>query len=134
MNYEKVSVNINDKNLAKIDLLIANDLYSNRSDFINSAIEYQLDKQQDDIDSLIKMNKSKSKDGIEWFIGVCSITKKDLEERKKEKRKIQINGFGVLIFEDDIDVKLVKATIKSVSNKIKIHGNNEIEKYFSEKK
>lgn len=39
MNYEKVSVNINDRNLSQIDLLIENDFYTNRSDFINQSIQ-----------------------------------------------------------------------------------------------
>jgi len=38
MNYEKVSVNIDDKKLANIDLLVENGFYANRTDFINQAV------------------------------------------------------------------------------------------------
>jgi Arc/MetJ-type ribon-helix-helix transcriptional regulator len=34
MNYEKVSINVDNKLLAKIDLLVSEGFYSTRSDFI----------------------------------------------------------------------------------------------------
>ena len=44
MNSEKVSVNINNDKLAKIDLLVSEGFYSNRSAFINDAVEALLEK------------------------------------------------------------------------------------------
>lgn len=53
MTSEKVSVNIPDEALSKIDLLIEDGFYSNRSDFINRAVSTLLEKESRNIEKLL---------------------------------------------------------------------------------
>ena len=59
MKNEKVSININDDKLAAIDLLIEEGLVSNRSSFINEAIDLLIQKEQPVIDKILKQKETK---------------------------------------------------------------------------
>lgn len=134
MNYEKVSVNVDDKLLAQIDLLVADGFYSTRSDFINQAIESQIAKEGKNIDSLISLHaKNEEIDENQWFIGVVSYSKEYLEQVKRQKKKLHINGFGVLSFSADCSDELIIATVETISRKIKIHGRQVIVDHYKKK-
>ncbi|MFA6675860.1 MAG: hypothetical protein WCS49_03205 [Bacilli bacterium] len=127
MSYEKVSVNVEDKSLAYIDLLIADGFYANRSDFINQAIESQISKEIKNIDKLINLHtKNDEVDENQWFFGIANFNKEFLEKAKLQNKKLNINGFGVLSFSFDCSDELIFATIKSISKRIKIHANKSV--------
>jgi len=131
MNYEKVSVNVEDKLLAQIDLLIADGFYANRSDFINQGIKSQISKEAKNIDSLINLHaKENEVDENQWFIGVANFDKEFLEEVQLQKKKITINGFGVLSFSSGCSDQLIFATVKSISKRIKIHANKNVIEHY----
>ena len=49
---EKITVNIGIVDLGRIDLLVQEGFYSNRADFIRTAIRNQLDRQRSAVDSI----------------------------------------------------------------------------------
>ncbi|MGN0311829.1 MAG: hypothetical protein ACI4CC_03545, partial [Lachnospiraceae bacterium] len=119
MNYEKVSVNIGDKELSQMDLLIESGFYSNRSDFINQAILTQLGKEEDSMNHLLELHSmEKGIDENHWFIGVEWLDKAYLEKVQEQGQKIKIKGFGILYFESDIEDQLIFDTIEKISPKI----------------
>lgn len=127
MQYEKVSVNIDDRSLVKMDLLIDNNFYSNRSEFINEAINTLINENSDTIDKI--MNLQESGDIIcdnQWFIGISNISKEYLERAKKQNVKMNIKGFGILCFDKDVTPELVYDTIESISKKISVRASDEI--------
>ena len=129
MNSEKVSVNINNDKLAKIDLLVSEGFYSNRSAFINDAVEGLLEKKEGLIEKLI--NESNNIYGASmWFIGVQKLTKQHLMAYKQNNAKFMIKGFGVLYVDNDVDLLLFKDTVTEISNKIVVHANEEISNYI----
>ena len=129
MNSEKVSVNINNDKLAKIDLLVSEGFYSNRSAFINDAVEGLLEKKEELIEKLI--NESNNIYGASmWFIGVQKLTKQHLLAYKQNNAKFTIKGFGVLYIDNDVDILLFKDTVTGVSNKIVVHASEEIANYI----
>lgn len=131
MNYEKVSVNVEDKLLAQIDLLIADGFYANRSDFTNQGIKNQISKETKNIDSLINLHaKENEVDENQWFIGVVSFDKEFLEKVQLQKKKITINGFGVLSFSSKCSDEHIFATVKSISKRIKIHANKNVIEHY----
>lgn len=135
MNYEKVSVNIDDKKLAQIDMLVENDFYANRSDFINQAVSRQLDTEAGTISGILNQKSLDSMIVTDsfWFIGIQSISRDYLTRVKELGTKINVKGFGILSFDNDCDEQLVKDTVASVSKKIRINASAQIKEYFNGK-
>lgn len=104
---EKITLNIGSVDLGRIDLLVQEGFYSSRSDFIRTAIRNQLERQKTAVDS-ISMRKS-------MVIGTLSYTRKDLEEKKKNKEKINVKVIGMFILTDDVTPQLALDTIQSVT-------------------
>lgn len=135
MNYEKVSVNIDDKKLSQIDLLVENGFYANRSDFINQATQELLDKEVNNIEKILEQNSMDSyiiNDNI-WFIGVSSFDKEFLSRVKELNKKINVKGFGVLSFSKDCTDDLIIETVESISKKIKVVATDKVKEHFGRK-
>ena len=124
MKSEKVSININNDKLAAIDLLIEEGLVSNRSSFINDAIDLLIQKEQKIIDGILKQ-KEETVSSKQWFIGLQSFDSEYLLKFKKQGIKLSLKGFGSLYLSKDIDEKLIEDTIEFISKKIRIHGTTE---------
>ena len=144
MNYEKVSVNINDKKLSQMDLLIENGLYTNRSDFINQAVDGLLERECPTVQKLLETYTTDANllndniwttdanirnDNI-WFIGVSCFDKAFLERVKSLNKKINVKGFGVLCFGEGCTDELILETVESVSDKIRIKASDRIKAQF----
>lgn len=132
MKSEKVSVNINDDKLAAMDLLIEEGLVTNRSAFINEAIELLIEKNQKIIDRIIT-EKEDSVSSKQWFIGIQSIDKEYLMKFKKQGIMLSLKGFGSLYINKDVDVNLIEESIEFISKKIRIHGTKEQLEILEEK-
>jgi Arc/MetJ-type ribon-helix-helix transcriptional regulator len=104
---EKITVNIGGVDLGRIDLLVQEGFYSNRADFIRTAIRNQLDRQQTVVDS-ISTRKS-------MVIGTLNYSRKDLEQTKAKNEMINVKVIGMFILADDIPVDLAIETIHSVT-------------------
>lgn len=103
---EKVTINMSAVDLGKVDLLVQEGLYSNRTDFIRTAIRNQLDKHTLEIQQSITRHS--------YVIGVLAYDKDDLERirQKGEKREIKVIGF--LNLADDISPELAREVIVSI--------------------
>lgn len=104
---EKITVNMGSVDLGRIDLLVQEGFYSNRADFIRTAIRNQLDRQKSAVDS-ITSRKS-------MVIGTLSLTRSELEKKRKEKETVNVKVIGLFILTDDITPKLAFETIESVT-------------------
>ena len=124
MESEKVSVNINDDKLAAIDLLIDEGLISNRSAFINEAIDLLLQKNQKTIDDIIEQKRELISPN-QWFIGLQSIDREYLLKFKEQGIKLSLKGFGSLYLSRNISEALISETVKFISRRIKVHGTDE---------
>ena len=103
---EKITINMSAVDLGKIDLLVQEGLYSNRTDFIRSAIRSQLDKHTLEIQQSIARHS--------YTIGVLSYDRSDLEKRKRKGEKLVITILGLLHLHDDISADLAAEVIESV--------------------
>lgn len=132
MKYEKVSVNIGEENLAKMDLLMEGGFYGNRSDFINEAVSEKLERERERVDGLLKVYSTEENVGEnQWFIGVMNIDSKYLETAVKQKKKVRINGFGVLSFSKDVPAPLIFEVIEWISPRIKIIASDAIKNTYA---
>lgn len=103
---EKITINMNAVDLGKVDLLVEEGFYANRTDFIRTAIRNQLDHYDEEVkDSIIRR---------EFVVGVLVHTRKGLEKHLARQEKMRIRVVGVVVFDDDIPPELAEATIESI--------------------
>ncbi len=128
---EKVSVNINTSTLSNIDLLVDNGYYSNRSDFIKQALRGELQRQQSIIDRIIAQNTDRPGDSSrQWFIGVTSLTQKDIDAFYEEGKPVDVTAYGILRIAGDVDRTKLYASVRSVTVKGKFIASEEIRKHY----
>lgn len=125
---EKITINLNVVELGYIDLLVNEGYYSNRTDFIKSAVRRQLDNHGDDTKKLLKGKEDR---GYELSVGIICLTKKYLEEMLKKGEKKNVIFVGLFILPQDIPIELLQQTIES----IKVHGickcSREVKEFYS---
>jgi Arc/MetJ-type ribon-helix-helix transcriptional regulator len=103
---EKITINMSAVDLGKIDLLVQEGLYSNRTDFIRTAIRSGLDKHNLEIQQSVARHS--------YVIGVLSYDRSDLEKQMRKGERLKISVLGVLHLHDDILAGDAAAVIESV--------------------
>jgi Arc/MetJ-type ribon-helix-helix transcriptional regulator len=103
---EKITINMSAVDLGKVDLLVQEGLFSNRTDFIRTAIRSQLDKHNLEIQQSVARN--------DYGIGALSYSRSDLEKHKSKGEKMNISVLGLLHLHDDIPADLAAEVIESV--------------------
>jgi Arc/MetJ-type ribon-helix-helix transcriptional regulator len=107
---EKITINMAAVDLGKVDLLVQESLYSNRTDFIRTAIRNQLDRHNLEIQQSVTRHS--------YVIGVLVYDRSDLEKLKLKGKKLEIKLIGFLHLGNDIPPELACEVIES----IKFHG------------
>ena len=103
---EKITINMSAVDLGKVDLLVQEGLYSNRTDFIRTAIRAQLDKHNLEIQQSVIRNS--------YVIGVLFYDSSDLEKYKLKGEKVKMTVVGLLHLANDISPELACDVIESI--------------------
>lgn len=103
---EKITLNMNAVDLGKIDLLVQEGVYSNRTDFIRTAIRSQLEKHTFEVQQTVTRHS--------YVIGVLAYDRKDLEARRAQGVKLTITVVGMLNLANDIPSELAAEVIETV--------------------
>lgn len=103
---EKITINLGVVDLGKIDLLVEQGFYTNRTDFIRNAIRSNLDKHETTIQETVTRKSS--------VVGVLVYSASDLEKRKAKGEKVDIHIIGMLVLGTDITPELARETINSI--------------------
>ena len=104
---EKITINLGFVDLGHLDLLVQDGFYSNRTDFIRTAIRNQLDRHSE---ALRKSVERKTMD-----IGMRHFSRADLEARQGAGETLQIHVIGLASIARDVTPELARATISSLS-------------------
>lgn len=104
---EKITINLGFVDLGRIDLLVQDGFYSNRTDFIRTAIRNQLGAESEVV------NKSISRQTME--LGLRDYTRSDLETLKLAGEQIHIKVVGLVRIASDVSPALALATIGSLA-------------------
>jgi Arc/MetJ-type ribon-helix-helix transcriptional regulator len=104
---EKITINLGYVDLGHIDLLVQDGFYSNRTDFIRTAIRNQLDRHSE------AMRKSVARKTMD--IGLRHFSRADLEARRAAGETLQIHVIGLASIARDVTPELARATISSLS-------------------
>jgi Arc/MetJ-type ribon-helix-helix transcriptional regulator len=103
---EKITINLGFIDLGQIDLLVQEGFYSNRTDFIRTAIRIQLATHAD----VVKQTVARKT----LVLGLQHFSRQDLEAVQAAGQKLQIQVLGLARIADDVSPKLARATIGSL--------------------
>src|SRR6476646_6970521 len=98
---EKITINLGYVDLGHIDLLVQEGFYSNRSDFIRTAIRNQLSTHSDEV------KKSIVRQTLE--LGIRHYSRGDLEQVRAAGERLKIKVLGLASIADDVPISLALA-------------------------
>ena len=107
---EKITINLSAVDLGRIDLLADEGFYSNRTDFIRTAIRKEIEAHRDVVQKSVTRRSS--------ALGVVVHTRRSLEECEKQRKKLDIAVVGGVHLSRDITPELARRTI----NSLKVYG------------
>jgi Arc/MetJ-type ribon-helix-helix transcriptional regulator len=103
---EKITINLGYVDLGHIDLLVQEGFYSNRTDFIRTAIRNQLDRQTDAVKQSVARHQ--------LDLGLRQFSRRDLEAAKAAGEKLEVQVLGLAVIAADVSPELARETIASI--------------------
>jgi Arc/MetJ-type ribon-helix-helix transcriptional regulator len=103
---EKITINLGYVDLGHIDLLVQEGFYSNRTDFIRTAIRNQLDRQTD----VVKQSVARH----QLDLGLRHYSQQDLEAVRTAGETLHIQVLGLAVIAPDVSPELARETIASL--------------------
>ena len=103
---EKITINLGYVDLGHIDLLVQEGFYSNRTDFIRTAIRNQLDRQSDAVKQSVARHQ--------LDLGLRQYTRQDLEAVQTAGEMLHIQVLGLVVIAPDVSPELARDTISSI--------------------
>lgn len=104
---EKITVNMNVVELGKIDVLVEEGFYANRSDFIRAAIRTQLGTHAAAMDQITTRKA--------FVLGVLELDADHLRKKVAQGEVMSIKVIGLLTIADDVTPDLALAALGSVT-------------------
>lgn len=104
---EKITINLGFIDLGQIDLLVQEGFYSNRTDFIRTAIRNQLSAHADVVKQTVARRT--------LVLGLQHFTRTELEAVKAAGEKLTIQVLGLATIAGDVSPELARATIESLT-------------------
>jgi Arc/MetJ-type ribon-helix-helix transcriptional regulator len=115
---EKLTINLGFVDLGRIDLLVRDGFYSNRSDFIRTAIRNQLANQAD--------AATQATTRLSLELGLRTFNRADLEAVAAAKERLDIRVLGLTVIADDVTPALARETIASLTILGALHASPEV--------
>lgn len=103
---EKITINMGVVDLGKVDLLVEEGFYSNRTDFIRTAIRNELNRHDDMVKQSVVRKSS--------VVGVLEFDRKDLERNLAAGKRLAVHCIGKLTIDDDVPPELAAAVFDSI--------------------
>jgi Arc/MetJ-type ribon-helix-helix transcriptional regulator len=103
---EKITINLGFIDLGQIDLLVQEGFYSNRTDFIRTAIRNQLATHAE----VVKQTVARKT----LVLGLQDFSRQELETVRAAGQKLQLQVLGLARIAEDVSPELARATIDSV--------------------
>lgn len=103
----KITINLGHMDLGRIDLLVQEGFYSNRTDFIRTAIRNQLTAEQEMVAQSIRRHT--------FEMGLRDITRRELEQARENGEVLDIKVVGLARIASDVSAELARETIGSIN-------------------
>lgn len=103
---EKITINLGLVDLGQVDLLVQEGFYSNRTDFIRTAIRNQIGTHAEVVRQTVARKT--------LVLGLENYTKRDLEAVREAGETLEIRVLGLASIADDVTPELARETISSL--------------------
>ncbi len=104
---EKITINLGFVDLGQIELLVREGFYSNRSDFIRTAIRNQIERHAETVREIV-IRKSVD-------LGLRQITRDELTTAQAAGQMLDIRVLGLVVIAPDVTAALARDTISALS-------------------
>ncbi|SFG64475.1 Transcriptional regulator, contains Arc/MetJ-type RHH (ribbon-helix-helix) DNA-binding domain [Palleronia marisminoris] len=104
---EKITINLGFVDLGRIDLLVKEGFYSNRSDFIRTAIRKQIDTHGEAVDRSIERHTME--------LGLRDYDRAELEQLREAGEVLHVKVVGLARISANVSPDLALATIGSIT-------------------
>lgn len=118
MDSEKITINLGFVDLGHIDLMVSDGFYSNRTDFIRTAIRNQLERHSDVVQKAV-LRKTLD-------MGLRHFSRADLERAVDNGERLQISVLGLATIARDVSPELARAAIQSITVLGALHASPEV--------
>lgn len=115
---EKITINLGFVDLGQIDLLVQEGFYSNRTDFIRTAIRNQLGRHDDAVKQSVRRNQ--------LDLGLRHFSRANLEAALAAGEMLEIQVLGLASIADDVSPALALQTIASVEVLGALHASSAV--------
>jgi Arc/MetJ-type ribon-helix-helix transcriptional regulator len=115
---EKITINLGYVDLGQIDLLVDERFYSNRTDFIRTAIRNQIERHAEVV------SKAATRQSLE--LGLRVLDRNELEALRAAGEQLDLRVLGLLTIAADVSPKLARATIASLTVLGALHASAEV--------
>jgi Arc/MetJ-type ribon-helix-helix transcriptional regulator len=122
---EKITINLGFVDLGHIDVLVREGFYSNRTDFIRTAIRNQLASHADAVKQSIVRHTLE--------LGLRRYGREELESLKAKGGKLNIQVIGLATIDDDVTPELALATIESITVLGALHASKDVRSALSDR-
>lgn len=117
---EKITVNVSAIDLGRIDLLVQEGFYANRTELIRAAIRQYLSGHADVVRTVSEQKT--------LVIGIQDYSAADLEAVLSRGAMLDIKALGLVRFAADVTPALALATISSISVLGALHASADVKK------
>lgn len=107
MDSEKLTINVTPVDLGKMDVLVAQGVFTNRADLIRTAIRRELDQH----DTMVRETITRDA----YWVGIEVHSKKDLERLKAQGKRLRLRTVGMIKLANDITPELADEVFESIS-------------------
>ena len=122
---EKITINLGFVDLGQIDLLVQEGFYSNRTDFIRTAIRNQVERHAEVVRQTVTR---KSVD-----LGLRHFSRADLEAARDAGQMLDIRVLGLATITSDVTPELARATIASLTVLGSLHASAAVKAALSDR-
>ena len=122
---EKLTINLGVVDLGRIDLLVDEGFYSNRSDLIRTAIRNQLSAHEQTVTASVARRS--------LVLGLRDIDSDELEALEAEGRMLDLRVVGLARIDASVSASLARATIRSVKVLGAFHASAAVRKALADR-
>lgn len=120
---EKITINLGFIDLGHIDLMVTEGFYSNRTDFIRTAIRNQIDRHAE------VAKQSLARKSLD--LGLRHYRREDLEAARDAGEMLDIHVLGLASIAADVTPDLARQTIQSIEVLGALHASAEVKAALS---
>ena len=122
---EKITINLGYVDLGHIDLLVQEGFYSNRTDFIRTAIRNQLERHNDVV------RKSVARHQLD--LGLRHYSRQDLEAVQAAGEVLHVQVLGLASIANDVTPELAQQTIASLHVLGALHASSAVKEVLKDR-